>query len=48
MTLINRGRRQWTADDIRHRERHRQVRAGIRRTHAVIGWACPALSLIHI
>jgi hypothetical protein len=42
MTLINRGRRQWTADDIRHRERHRQVRAGIRQTHGIIGWACPA------
>ena len=42
MTLINRGSRHWTADDIRIRERHRQVRAGIRQTHQVIGWSCPA------
>ena len=45
MTLINRGSlsaSKWTAEDIRIRERHRQVRAGIRQTHAIIGWACPA------
>ena len=42
-TLINRGSSaQWTAEDLRARERRREIRAGIRATHGAIGWACPA------